>query len=262
MKIAVYNCTYNPEISSLVHFGCELVRETITQQLDRVGHEHYFIPWQYCVNNTYAISDDTDLVLVNGEGSWHSNKRKDMLDIANKYPCVMFNTVYQNNSYSKESLNKFKDIYTRESMSAAAVNSDGGTAKVIPDIILTNNNILNRSKSLTVNHGHIDHYDGTITLQRYKPFLDQIELFSHVASGSYHGALVCAMLDIPFSMWPSNTHKMIALANDMGVRNIHYSNKSTAINSIPKTLSDSVKEYVTDSQNKINNFFDNLNQYV
>ena len=262
MKIAVYNCTYNPEISPLVHFGCELVRETITQQLDRVGHEHYFIPWQYCVNNTYTISDDTDLVLVNGEGSWHSNKRKDMLDIANKYPCVMFNTVYQNNSYSKESLNKFKDIYTRESMSEAAVKSDGGTAKVIPDIILTNKNILNRSKSLTPNHGHIDHYDGAKTLQRYKPFLDQIESFSHVASGSYHGALVCAMLDIPFSMWPSNTHKMIALANDMGVRNVHYTNKSTAISSIPKTLSDSVREYVTDSQNKINNFFDNLNQYV
>ena len=48
----------------------------------------------------------------------------------------------------------------------------------------------------------------------------------------------------------------------MGVRNVHYTNKSTAISSIPKTLSDSVREYVTDSQNKINNFFDNLNQYV
>ena len=262
MKIAVYNCTYNPEISPLVHFGCELVKETIAQQLERVGHSYYFIPWQHCKSGKYTITDDTDLVLVNGEGSWHSNKRKDMLDIANKYPCVMFNTVYQNNSYSAESLNKFKGIYTRESMSAASVKSDGGIAKVIPDIILTNKNILNRSKSVTTNHGHIDHYDGVKTLQRYKPFLDQIESFSHVASGSYHGALVCAMLDIPFSMWPSTTHKMIALASDMGVQNIHCANKSAAINSIPKTLSDSVKEYVADGQNKINAFFDNLNQYV
>jgi hypothetical protein len=262
MKIAVYNCTYNPEISPLVHFGCELVRETITQQLDRVGYEHYFIPWQQCVNNTYKITDDTDLVLVNGEGSWHSNKRKDMLDIANKYPCVMFNTVYQSNSYSKESLNKFKDIYTRESMSAAVVKSDGGTAKIIPDIILTNKNILKRKKSKVVNHGHIDHQSGVKTLQKYKTFLDQIESFSHIATGSYHGALVCAMLDIPFSMWPSNTHKMIALANDMGVKNIHYENKSAAINSIPKTNADSIKEYIIDSQNRINHFFDNLNQYV
>ncbi len=98
--------------------------------------------------------------------------------------------------------------------------------------------------------------------EKYKPFLDQIESFSHIASGSYHGALVCAMLDISFSMWPSNTHKMIALANDMGVRNIHYTNKSDAINSIPETNANSIKEYVADGQNKINEFFNNLNQYV
>tara|TARA_R110002167_G_scaffold254756_2_gene460950 strand:+ start:1250 stop:2038 length:789 start_codon:yes stop_codon:yes gene_type:complete len=262
MKIAIYNSTYNPEISPLVHFGCELVKETIAQQLDRVGHEYYFIPWQQCVNNTYTISDDTDLVLVNGEGSWHNKKRHDMLSIAEKHTCVMFNTVYQNNSYTASSLNKFKAIYTRESMSAEAVIADGGNPTVIPDIILTNENILKRNKSSVIQRGHIDHYDGVKTLQRYKPFLDQLEKYSHVASGSYHGVLVCAMLDIPFSMWPSNTHKMIALAKDMGVKNTHHTDKSSAINAIPETMAESIKEYVVDGQNKINDFFDNLTQYV
>ena len=262
MKIAVYNCTYNPKISPLVHFGCELVTETISQQLDRVGHNHYFIPWQHCKSGNYTITNDTDLVLVNGEGSWHNKKRNDMLDIANKHSCVMFNTVYQNNSYDAKSLNKFKAIFTRESTSAEEVKKDGGIANVIPDIILTNNNILKRTKSNKINRGYIDHRDGIKTLQRYSPFLDELEKCSHIASGSFHGALVCAMLDIPFSMWPSNTHKMIALAKDMGVPTIHYDNKTNALKNIPDSVSSSIKEYVENSQIKINDFFDNLTQYV
>ena len=263
MKIAIYNSTYNPDISPLVHFGCELVRETIEQQLNRVGHEYYFIPWQKCVNNSYEIKEDVDLVLVNGEGSWHNNRRPDMLSIASKYPCVMFNTVYQNNNYAERDLKKFKSIFTRESMSAAEVNRSGAYATVIPDVILTNESILKRSKASTKQIGSIEHHkSGLGTLQNYKPFLDQLENYSHIASGSYHGALICAMLDIPFSMWPSNTHKMIALAKDMDASEIHFSDKTAAMNGIPNTVKESISQYVSDSQVKINNFFETLDQYV
>lgn len=263
MKIALYNSTYNPSISPLVHFGCELVRETIEQQLDRVGHEYYFIPWQHCVKGTYTIDKDVDLVLVNGEGSWHSNKRPDMLSIAAKYPCVMFNTVYQNNGYNKENLSKFKAIFTRESMSADEVNKSGASATVIPDVILTNESILKRSKSSTKQIGSIEHHkSGLGTLQNYKPFLDNLENYSHIASGSYHGALICAMLDIPFSMWPSNTHKMQALAKDIEAPETHFRSRESAIKGIPDTMKDSIKQYVYNSQIKINNFFENLESYV
>lgn len=262
MKIAVYNCTYNPEISNLIHFGCELVKETIAQQLTRVGHEFYFIPWQHCVKNTYKISDDTNLVLVNGEGSWHNNKRDDMLRVAEKYPSIMFNTVYQNNSYNKKSLDNFIAIYARESMSVELIENDSGKAKMMPDIILSNENITKFSKNLNEKIGHIDHRSGIKTLQKYDSFLSQIQKYSHIASGSFHGALVCSMLDIPFSLWPSNTHKMIALAKDMNIEEHHHLNKRCAINSIPHTLSDSVKKYVNDGKESIDHFFNSLENYV
>jgi len=116
MKIAIYN---DCDINSYKHFGCELVMETFREQLNRVDCELVGTVTRNRYNNkghVKKILDKADLVIVNGEGSLHHNRRNDILSVGQKWNSILINTVFQANDGN--GLKDFRYFSCRESYSA------------------------------------------------------------------------------------------------------------------------------------------------
>lgn len=241
MKVAVYNDCFTPRYK---HFGCELVMETIKDQLDRVECEFIGSITKDEIRDKGKIKklfDKADLVLVNGEGSFHHNRRIDIPDIATKWNSILINTVYQNNNIDPR-LKQFKYISCRESFSAKAMSKDMGVdIDTVPDVIFTNKRLhalnFNPTKDLIkVRHGSelstknpADHFTKTLADHR------------RISSVSYHALIVSIILGQEiYEVIPSNTHKNEALMHDFK----------------------SDPEYVKNSRAAVNNLFDRLHTFA
>ena len=93
MKVVIYN---DCDVDSYKHFGCELVMETFRDQLKRVDCELIgtITKDQITKNKTdFSLLDKADLVIVNGEGSFHHNRRNDIYEIGSKWPSILINSI-------------------------------------------------------------------------------------------------------------------------------------------------------------------------
>jgi len=107
------------------HFGCTLVAQAFREQFSRVGVElKYAFPREFSLDKIGSYLDEVDLVVVNGEGSIHHGRRMHLVSVADHYPAVLVNAVYQSNPHS-ESLGRFLYRATRESLSAAEIQKAG-----------------------------------------------------------------------------------------------------------------------------------------
>ena len=109
MKVAIYNDCFTENYK---HFGCELVMETFKDQLKRVDCEFVGSVKKDMIRNekhVASVLDKADLVIINGEGSFHHDRRNDILEVGAKWPSILINTVFQDNS-TKGQLKKFKYI--------------------------------------------------------------------------------------------------------------------------------------------------------
>jgi hypothetical protein len=118
------------------HFGCQLVGQTFREQFSRVGLElTASLPTKFeQVSNWKKYLKEASLVVINGEGSIHHGRFQNLIDLSDKYPCVLVNCVYQENPFN-EHLKGFKYISTRESLSLQELKKNDVTAEVVPDVL-------------------------------------------------------------------------------------------------------------------------------
>ena len=215
MKVAIYN---DCDTARYTHFGCELVMETIKYHLERCGHEYV---GSVTKDNRRIVDVDAllglaDLVIVNGEGSYHHNRRNDLGKIGDRHNAILINSVYEKNSY-EPSLKNYKYIACRESTSASELSRINNLkCDVIPDVIITNPRLLEQkitgSKHRVILHGHGSHIT---TKQKADSFFKEMSECSSISSISFHGLLVAMIMGHQIqSVLTSNTWKNEALMKD------------------------------------------------
>jgi hypothetical protein len=236
MKVAIYNDTF---LAARPHFGCELVMTTFKEQLDRVGIELVGTVSLNDRNPKHKILEKADLVIVNGEGSFHHNRRNDLAEVSKYFPSILINTVFEDNFVD---LSKFRYISARETVSATNLKCD-----LIPDIILTSNILETLPEKRVIpgiGVGHIRHSGSSLlTLQSLDLFIAALCKYSSVTSESFHGILVSHILGIPCDqVLPGSgvEWKTFSVAKDI----------------------ESTHNYLETGRNKINNLFENLHTFT
>lgn len=247
MKVAIYN---DCDTDRYKHFGCELVMETFRNQLDRVGCELIGTVTKDEASKgkrayEKTVLDPADLVIVNGEGSFHHNRRNDIYDVGERWPSILINTLFQDNNHG-ERLKSFKYISCRESFSAReASKASGLTIDTIPDVIFTNERLRKLKLNPVKEHVHVGHFSAgdLSTRNTSKVFLENINQYESTTSISYHSLIISIMLGQTIKeVLKANTHKNQALIHDMN-------------------QASSREEYIASSQEKINTLFEKIHEY-
>lgn len=260
------------------HFGCHLVSQTFREQFARVGlNLSARLPLElHSISNYDKALRQADLVVVNGEGAIHNGRYQEIINLADKYPCVLVNCVYENNPIN-HNLDKFKLITARESLSAQALESHNVKAEVIPDVIFASSYLrsFKAKTNLAIKEsGFTDCAKKSVfklgplnikyrlgfspkshSLNDYLNFL-----FSHkkIAIGRFHSVICCSIFEIPFSSWESNTWKIRGLMRDMGVSDLHFSTRSEALKNIPETVSSKVTSFSDSAKIRVEALFDTI----
>lgn len=260
MKAIILNDTAkNGGVTGGLHFGCQLVMETIHEQCERVGID---IIDTVGAGEPVTVHPDTELVIVNGEGSLHHDRRTELLEIARHHPSVLINSVWQNNNYyNTQKLRQFKLVMFRESLSAQAA----GLGGVVPDLCFASRRLREWQKpSPTEDIGITDSVlnqgqgVGFSAIQDADSYLTELCKYQRVVCGRFHAAVACAVLGIPFSTWPSNTHKMEGLMEDMGLMRYHWPKQEYSEAHCPVALDERVTEYCDNAYQEIKWMFDEI----
>lgn len=268
MKIAIFNDTaLGAATTGGIHFGCELVMETMLDLLEQNGHEVVQRVPSSVVGE--KVDRSADLVIVNGEGSLHHNRRKELLLVAQEAPSILINTVWQEMD-SNGLLDHFKYIAARESRSQAEMPVE---ADVVPDLLFANKRLRKADtyprhpqEDIGVTDSVLNQLkggDGGFTaIQNASTYIEELKKYKRVCCGRFHAVAACAVLGIPFSAWQSNTHKIEGMMEDMGVLEHFYYMKDDAMANIPTTYSSEIELYVQNARTKIHSLFERLEDFV
>lgn len=263
MKAVLINDTVKKDraLHRIPHVGCQLVVDTYYEQCKRVGisiirtfdrHERFIIP------------PKVDLVIVNGEGSLHHGRFPEMIKLAEHYPCVLLNTTWQDNP-SYPSLKKFKMITVRESLSYKSMPKELNV-QIVPDIVFLSaiRHFIkgNPKRDIGITDNVINKQDktGISMYQTLRDYLAEISNYSRLCIGRFHSVVISSLLEIPFSTWDSNTHKIKGMLTDMGISYYHFDTKEKALANVPTVFDKKIEKYVKQAQVKIENTFNKLCQ--
>lgn len=130
------------------HHGCQLVIRQIKVLSAEAGiHITHASPVRHDWTRDRFLLEriaQTDLCIVNGEGTMHDDAPAAvMLGCLARHcsklgiPCVLINSVWQNNQQLIEFAREFSQIYVRDPLSRAELALSGIAAEVIPDLTLT-----------------------------------------------------------------------------------------------------------------------------
>lgn len=218
-----------------------------------------------------------DLVIINGEGSFHHNNfnAKNIYSFAkrvkdnNKKVCLI-NTVIQNISYD---LSIFDFISVRESKSAL------GKYSIVHDACFYN--LLDNTKNSdqyvlfidsvfpNITKNIIDTYKNFEGPKKYismtsgvglENFIQLCQNASCIVSGRYHGVVFAIMCNKKFIALESNTHKISGLLLDLClVDNLHY-----GLDDIQDKINISVQPQIDylNMKNNIENMINNCISYI
>ncbi|MGL6315388.1 hypothetical protein [Vibrio sp. WXL103] len=222
------------------HFGCQLVGQTIREQISRVGMEITLtlgLKFKLTDEIHNALSQ-ADLVIINGEGCVHHGRNKHLLDLAKRYKCVLINCVYEKNPEWEE-LNYFKYVSARESYSAREILKVRAQCDVVPDVIFASsylNSFLVPKPNLDI--GFTDNVTDTSVGFGPKPklirdYFVELSKYKRLCIGRFHAVISAIVMEKPFSSWDSNTFKTRAMMEDIGISHLHFSNFEDAKNSVP-----------------------------
>ncbi len=257
------------------HFGCEMVSSTFREQFARTNLEMIgsatkdFDPAKY-----RSKMEAADLIVINGEGSVHHNRSRNLLEIAGRYPAVLVNAVFEENEENAALLRDFLLISCRESLSAEYVKSFGYEAGVNPDVIFASAFLRAYTKDApSAGLGITDSVRwrktsiGPFKRKRRYGFpadcsiVDYLKVFSSHRSlciGRFHGVVLASILEIPFSSWESNTWKTRGLMRDMGAEDLHFSTQEEALMHVPVELPRSIQQFATAAPARIEGMFDRI----
>ena len=251
------------------HFGCHLVMEVFKEQISRIGGKIIkTFPCRY--GKPIILPENTDLVIVNGEGTCHHNNARELINTVDMYPDIPFvllNSVWQSNSEYK-SLSKYKYITVRESFSLKALPKGLENVEVIPDIVFAAkifDNFVDKNaiEDIGVTDNVVGAFNPDInSMQKPQDYIDQILKYKRICSGRHHGVAVSAMLKRPFSAWPSNTHKIQGMMTDMGVFENFFKTQKEALNNVPTVFDENISRYTEQAKIDIERMFDNLKEIV
>lgn len=261
MKAIILNDTAkNGGVTGGLHFGCQLVMEAIHEQCERVGIEIV----RTVGANEWAepFEEDADICIVNGEGSLHTNRRQELLDVASVMPSVLINSVWQNNCYeTTRKLKAFKLVFFREDMSCKAA----GIGGVVPDMCFASRRLREWKRpdpveDIGITDSVLNQGQGIgfSAIQAADSYLTELSKYQRVVCGRFHAVVACAVLGIPFSAWPSNTHKIQGIMEDMGVMRYYWQTQEHAQIHCPTEMPDSVREYVDNAHQEIKWMFDEI----
>ena len=262
MKIVILNDT------SGYHFGCELVMQTYVEQFRRVGIE---------VVNTFPVGtkvfdipESVDLVVVNGEGSLHHGGHEQLVQIAERYPSVLINSVWQQNP-EYTALRKFKYIAVRESLSYHQLPTGLQHVEIVPDLCFGSSLLMNYQKPThTKDIGFTDSVTesktnrrGFTALMPAIDFLSTMCQYRRLCIGRFHAVVAASVLQIPFSCWPSNTHKIRGLLHDMGSLEHHFDTRKLAATNVSAEWNNpSIDQYVIDARISIDQLFNTITEII
>lgn len=130
------------------HHGCQLVMRQVRVLATEAGiHIAHASPVRHdWSQDAFLIARiaEADLCIVNGEGTMHDDAPAAiMLGSLARHcsklgiPCVLINSVWQNNQQLIEFAKKFSRIYVRDPLSRAELALSGVAAEVVPDLTLT-----------------------------------------------------------------------------------------------------------------------------
>jgi hypothetical protein len=268
MKISVINDTAKGlATTGGLHFGCELVMETLYDLLKTNGHE---VVQKVASNETsFTINPQADLVIVNGEGSLHHNRRRELLAVAKEAPSILINTVWDSND-TTEGLEHFNYISCRESYSAKEM---GMGVKVVPDLLFANKWLREQAPFIHKPEHDIGVTDNVLNqlqggdggfsaIQPSRSYIPELLKYKRICCGRFHSVAACAVLGIPFSAWPSNTHKIEGMMEDMGVLEHFYYLKEDALENVPVDFNGNIALYSDLAQVDITNLFSKLESFV
>ena len=220
MKVVIYNDT--SRAFGRVHFGCQLVMESLHDLLegfDIIGSVSLDDARMGLLDRSLLAR--ADLIIANGEGSYHHNRRPDFAQVAEQYPTALINTVYEDND---DDLRCFRYIAARESRSRDVI-AQQVPCDLVPDVIFTSRylasiqptqgkGVVSVQHSAPVNPG----LNPTVsTMQNKENVVPAIAASDSVMTGSFHAGCVAAYYGKPMTLSASNTHKMQGLAADMGL---------------------------------------------
>lgn len=246
------------------HFGCDMVMSVLFNELKRIDFQ--IIKIVHVSKRNYTIPVETDLIIINGEGTIHHGAGQHLLSVVDNYPeipAVLINAVWQDNPVY-HNLDKLKYVSVRESLSYNQLPECITNKEVIPDLIYLSS--ITNHKS---NHDHIEDIgitDNVLNNCRFdissraspEVVVKKFNKYKRICTGRHHGVALAAILGKPFSAWPSNTHKILGMMIDMNIPQHHYTNQNDAIENVPHVLDKNVTTYIESAKIKITNMFDKL----
>jgi len=241
MKVVIYNDT--SLAFGRVHFGCQLVMASLRDLLegfDIIGSVSLDDARANRVDS--ALLKEADLIIANGEGSYHHNRRPDFARVAKRYPTALINTVYEDND---DDLSCFKYISARESKSRDEI-AKQVPCDLVPDVIFTSRYLAGIKPTKGGGVVSVQHFKDVSTLQDRSGVVPIIAGADRVTTGSFHAGCVAAYYGKPIRLSGSNTHKMQGLATDMGIT--FMSDKAEYAD----------PDYIGVAQQRIMNMIDNL----
>lgn len=257
------------------HFGCRLVCQTFREQFARTGLElKISLKRDFNVADYQKQLEDVDLVVINGEGSIHHDKHRHLVDLAGKFPSVLMNCVYQENSPHPD-LSKFLFISARESASTAAVNAAGGNCVTVPDAMFASSFLRSFQKPAPIEDlGETDNVlrqylnVGPLKVRwkigfttRYPTvsgYLNKLSSYRRLCIGRFHAAVASSVLEIPYASWDSNTWKTEAMMKDMGVPHLHFDSYKAAKENVPTVFPEEIRHFATEAKGRVEAAFDRI----
>ena len=250
-----------------IHLGCQLVMKNIFQLCERHNLEVIAsIPEQqaYKVEKLINNIDHSDVLILNGEGTMHHDQeaatsliKTVQLYKSYKKPCVLINSVWQENIKLNKNLYLFDKIFVRDGFSKKEIQQAGYHATIVPDltfyqpVAVSEKKVNTTGKTIIVDSviGKKYSYLMKLAFQLKAPFwymgksgrpkplgrylreklfamvhpvqnmenLQQLENVRLIISGRFHAICMAIMYNIPFMFVPSNTFKIESILNDIGL---------------------------------------------
>lgn len=258
----------------VTHFGCRLVCQTFREQFARTGLELTMsLPRDFSIAEYAGRLATMDLLVINGEGSIHHDRHRHLLELADRFPSVLVNCVYQENTGHGQ-LGKFLYLSARESLSAAEIRRHA-PCEVTPDVMFAASLLRSYQKpepgpatgctdSVIRQYARwgpwriprkIDCSPNSPTIAAYLAYLCR---HRNLAIGRFHAAVACSVLEIPFATWDSNTWKTRGMMSDMGVPELHFTTREEAIRGVPTEFPGAVREFSREALVRVRRMFDRI----
>lgn len=254
IKLSYFNCT-----ADAPHIGCLAVTNSHIRELLNNGYEiskFYFTKdTKIIFNKDRAISIDklkslgiekeienSDAVIINGEGSLHHNKRRDLLIIAEyciniKKPVYLINCTIQEIEDFDDVFRKLDDLVVRDFYSSEYLSKKKIEHRIVLDSILgadfnykVSNTSSNKKIAFTDWQGQLENTVGSVLINfkennqnsEYFPMHDlkyfqnkiwkdtikTFEKFSLILSARHHANYIAGLSNVPFIPFKSNSYKI------------------------------------------------------